>query len=49
MCGRHHREQHSGNERKFWTRYGIDPIRVALALYEISGDIDEAGEIIGSR
>lgn len=40
-----HREQHSGSEREFWTRHGIDPCRVALALHAISGD-DEAAEII---
>lgn len=40
-----HREQHSGSEREFWKRHGIDPCRVALALHAISGD-DEAAEII---
>jgi len=40
-----HREQHSGSEREFWKRHGIDPCRVALALYAVSGD-DEQGAII---
>jgi hypothetical protein len=42
MCGKHHREQHQGNERAFWKRYGIDPILTALAIYSVSGDADEA-------
>ncbi|WEK50361.1 MAG: hypothetical protein P0Y66_22410 [Candidatus Kaistia colombiensis] len=40
-----HREQHDGNERLFWAKYGIDPCRVAAALYGVSGD-DEQAEII---
>lgn len=40
-----HREQHSMNEVKFWTKYGIDPCRVALALSRITGD-DEAALVI---
>jgi hypothetical protein len=45
VCGKHHREQHTMEERAFWIRYGIDPIFVALALYSVSGD-HEAGEQI---
>ncbi|MER8806072.1 hypothetical protein [Mesorhizobium australicum] len=40
-----HREQHSQAERAFWEGRSIDPCRVALALYSVSGD-DEAAEII---
>ncbi|TPM53234.1 DUF968 domain-containing protein [Mesorhizobium sp. B2-2-4] len=40
-----HREQHSQAERAFWEGHAIDPCRVALALYAVSGD-DEAAEII---
>ncbi len=40
-----HRNQHSGSESAFWTKQGIDPCRVALALYALSGD-DEQAEII---
>lgn len=42
QCGKHHREQHSGNERAFWKRYGIDAILTALAIYSVSGDAQEA-------
>ena len=27
LCGRHHRELHTMNEREFWASYGIDPAR----------------------
>ena len=30
LCGRHHREQHSMNEREFWASYGINPFALAL-------------------
>lgn len=40
-----HREQHDGNERLFWAKYGIDPVQVASALYAESGN-DEAAYVI---
>ncbi|MEO3387360.1 hypothetical protein [Mesorhizobium sp. CAU 1741] len=40
-----HREQHSGNEKLFWLRHGLDPLRIALALYSCTGD-DEQGHLI---
>jgi hypothetical protein len=45
MCRKHHDEQHSMNEREFYVRHGIDPLRLALALHRVSGD-HEAGEQI---
>jgi hypothetical protein len=30
LCGKHHREQHSMNEREFWASYGIDPFALAM-------------------
>lgn len=42
LCGRHHREQHTRGERKFWEKHVIDPVFVALALFRVSGD-HEAG------
>ncbi len=36
------RAQHSENERRWWAGQGIDPLAVAKALYEVSGD-DAAG------
>ncbi len=37
LCGTHHRLQHSMGERDFWDGYR-DPVKLALALYEDSGD-----------
>lgn len=37
--------QHGMNERLFWARHGLDPLRLALALYGASGD-DEQGALI---
>ncbi|RWD00138.1 MAG: DUF968 domain-containing protein [Mesorhizobium sp.] len=45
MSSAKHREQHDGSEVAFWERHGIDPLRVALALYNVTGD-DEQGELI---
>lgn len=33
LCGRHHREQHSKNERVFWAEYGIDPIALCMRYH----------------
>lgn len=41
-----HREQHSGSEKAFWLKHGIDPCRAALALYAITGDDDQAQIIL---
>jgi hypothetical protein len=39
LCNSHHTLQHNiGNERKFWASQGIDPIKLALRLYSVSGD-----------
>lgn len=39
MCRAHHDEQHrTGDERKFWRRYGIDPILYALRLWSCTGN-----------
>lgn len=46
LCGRHHREQHDMNEREFWRRQGIDPIRAALALWYWTGDVDASLVVI---
>jgi len=49
LCSEHHRQQHAhGNERKWWERFNIDPVKVALALYVASGDF-ERGEQIARR
>lgn len=42
-----HMMQHdAGNERLWWERHGIDPVRVALALAHASGDNDAAELIL---
>ncbi len=49
LCGRHHREQHQGSERAFWstnlTASPLLPFLIALALWKASGD-HEVGEMI---
>ena len=50
LCGKHHRNQHEyGDERKFWQLYGLDPILLALAIYAVTGDAEEAERIIYGR
>lgn len=46
LCRRKHDEQHSGSERSFWARHGLDPLRIALALHACTGDSDQAAVII---
>lgn len=46
LCGSHHREQHSTNERRFWSAQGMDPVLLSLALYSVSGEDEEASRII---
>lgn len=41
-----HREQHDMNEREFWARHGLDPLRIALALHANSGDDEQAFVIL---
>jgi hypothetical protein len=37
------------NESTFWDQYGIDAILLALMLYAISGNAEEAERIIYGR
>ena len=41
-----HRSQHSENERQWWAQKGIDPIQVALDLYDVSGNTQAALKVI---
>lgn len=41
LCTEHHREQHKGNELKFWREHGIDPIALAERLFAVSVDVDK--------
>lgn len=49
LCGRHHRDQHSMNERAFWRGHEIDPCRVAAALYIRSQDYQTALQILDAQ
>lgn len=33
LCGRHHRQQHSMNEREFWASYNIRPVELAMSYW----------------
>lgn len=49
LCHQHHmNEQHTMSERKFWQTYAIDPVLASLALYSVSGDVNEAMKIINA-
>ncbi|MBN9317983.1 MAG: DUF968 domain-containing protein [Devosia sp.] len=41
-----HREQHSMNERSFWQKQGVDPVKVAKLLYAVSGNFEEAAKVL---
>lgn len=47
-CGCHSRQHAWGDERGWWLKYEIDPIKLALALYCVSGKHDRATEILNS-
>ena len=36
LCPKHHIEQHNMNEIKFWLKYQINPIKVAIRLSKLS-------------
>lgn len=48
LCGAHHRSQHESGERDWWLIAGIDPIKVALALWSVSGDYERGYEIVSA-
>ena len=45
LCARDHTLQHSMGERKFWGMAEIDPLRLAVELFKVTGD-HAAGERI---
>lgn len=46
ICCGHHKHQHDfGDERAWWEMSGIDPVKTALALFAVSGDLSR-GEVI---
>ena len=49
MCNRHHDEQtNMGDERKFWRRYGIDPILYALRLWSVTGNYEMGCQVVAA-
>jgi Protein of unknown function (DUF968) len=47
LCGSCHRAQHAcGNENRWWADHGMDPIKLALALYSVSGDYERGEQIV---
>jgi hypothetical protein len=46
LCAAHHDEQHSMSEADFWMALAIDPLRLALALFDSTGDEERAEGII---
>lgn len=46
LCGKHHREQHQHNEQVWWRDQGLDPVKIALALYVASGNYERAQQIV---
>lgn len=49
LCGKHHDEQHkTGDELKFWRRYGIDPILYALRLWSVTGNYEIGYQVVSA-
>lgn len=46
LARRKHDEQHGMNEKLFWAKHGLDPLRIALALYAHTGDDEQAFVIL---
>lgn len=48
LCGECHRSQHGTSERAWWGGKEIDPVKLALALYRITGDQERGEQIIAA-
>lgn len=48
LCNAHHREQHGVSERAWWGGKKIDPVKLALALYRITGDQERGEQIVAA-
>jgi len=42
VCSKHHREQHTQNEWKWWKEKGVNPFSLAMTLHDISGNHEMA-------
>lgn len=49
LSSEQHRRQHTMKEAHFWYEARIDPIKVALALYAVSGDYERGLEIVKAQ
>ena len=49
LCGHHHRDQHLIEEAEFWGTFQIDPIFLALALWQATGDHETGCRIIACQ
>ncbi len=48
LCGEHHRSQHKyGDEIEWWQIMRVDPIKVALRLYSVTGDVLQGEHVVG--
>lgn len=43
LSAKAHAEQHEGNERWFWERHGLNPLRIAERLYDLSEGLRSIG------
>lgn len=49
LCGADHRDQHeTGDEFEWWRSKGIDPLRLAMALFLNTGDHERATLIVAN-
>lgn len=48
LCGKHHREQHTGSEERFWAYHQIDPILYALRLWSVTGNHEVGCEVVSA-
>jgi len=39
-------DQHKAGERAWWVKQGLDPLEIAIALYDVSGDVEKGQEIV---
>lgn len=46
LCSRCHRLQHKGHELGFWNTRGINPFALCLVLHSISGDHEQASQVL---
>lgn len=47
LCVQHHREQHAaGDERAWWSQWGVEPLDLALRLFSASGDEEAAENVV---